>query len=139
LGCDFIRASDALDVCLLDGATRGVCALTGPRYARKKDANHNSIQSMLSPLQFVMDCSAFGDDWPDIIVIHRGRVLFLEVKRDGKAKMRKGQAVLRDRIIAAGGDYRRVDSEDQAIDIVQEMMMRDYVRHIVSVIDGEDE
>ena len=65
-------------------------------YARRKDANQNDITAMAGACGFiVLDCSRFGDNFPDVIVAFEvspsvWRVDMWEIKT-AKNKLREGQ------------------------------------------------
>jgi len=56
------------------------------RYARRKDSNHNAIASALISIGVgVLDTSAMGDGFCDLVTFHRGTIRHLEVKDGEKA------------------------------------------------------
>jgi len=56
---------------------------------------------------------------PDIIAIKGGRVLFLEIKKPG-GKLSPGQIIFRDLILSHGGEYYKIDSLDDLINLTSE-------------------
>jgi hypothetical protein len=61
------------------------------RYARRKDVNHNDMQSEFERLGYkVKDTSRLGDDFPDFIVAKHGQQALIEVKAD-TGKLSQGQ------------------------------------------------
>lgn len=68
----------------------------GHRYRgiKRRDTNHPEIVTMLGdvPGLQVIDCSQFGDDFPDLMLGIAGHWLLLELKF-GRGKLREGQAL----------------------------------------------
>lgn len=65
-------------------------------YARRKDSNHNAISAMAQACGFaVCDTSAFGNDFPDMVVAFEVRpgdwVQELWEVKSGNKKLRDGQ------------------------------------------------
>lgn len=70
-----------------------------PKYAAKKDSNHNEIQDGLEQIGFlVKDTSKLGDDFPDLVVKHPAKpeigVRMVEIKSKN-GKLRPGQEKLK--------------------------------------------
>ena len=84
------------------------------KYARKKDNNHNEIQQALTAAGTrCVDCSRFGDGFPDILVEVRGRFILLEVKQ-GKADLTDAERVMH--AFLAHGPIHVVRTVDEALD-----------------------
>ena len=60
-------------------------------YARRKDANQNDITAMAQACGFiVLDCSRFGDNFPDVLVAWGPFNILWEIKT-AKSKLQNGQ------------------------------------------------
>jgi hypothetical protein len=94
------------------------------RRAAKVDRNHGEIADALTQCgAWVIDCSAVGQGFPDLLVSHRGRLLMVEVK-DGKKppsarKLTPSQEVFHARAAANGVPVHVVASLEQAIELVR--------------------
>lgn len=61
------------------------------RYARRKDNNHNDITAIAGACGFIVcDTSAFGNDFPDMVVAWGPFNILWEIKT-AKGKLREGQ------------------------------------------------
>lgn len=60
--------------------------------AKRTDANHKEIREFLRELgATVKDTSRFGEGFPDLLVKWRGKILYIEIKRDEKEKLTKSE------------------------------------------------
>ena len=89
--------------------------MTLNRYRARKDANHKTITAALrdAGVKF-WDC-----EWPcDLLVAHKQdrRLVALEIKRDGKARMTEAQQELR--LFLAPSSFYRVETVEQALEAV---------------------
>ncbi len=60
---------------------------------------------------------------PDLIIVHEGMFIGLEVKRDG-GKLSEHQVIFRDNILQNGGQYYMVSSVDEVIEIMSKYLDR---------------
>lgn len=59
---------------------------------------------------------------PDRIVIHDGRVVFVEVKRPG-GKPRADQIAVHEKLRSVGADVRVIDTKDKVNELISELMI----------------
>jgi hypothetical protein len=80
---------------------------------KRKDTNHSEIvEACESVGASVLDLSNVGGGAPDISVGFRGKNFFLEIKRNGKQRLRASQT---DFATAWRGQYTRVDCAYDAL------------------------
>jgi hypothetical protein len=94
------------------------------RRAAKVDANQREVaQAMTKCGAWVVDCSRVGEGYPDLNVVHRGRVLFVEVKDGSKPpsarKLTPAQVEFHARAEAHGVTVHVVKDIDEAIDLIK--------------------
>lgn len=77
------------------------------RYAKRRDANHRSIRDVL----VAMGCDVLESDIVDLIVGLAGNTYLIEVKRDGRARLRPVQKRLRE---SWRGHYAIVTTPEEA-------------------------
>jgi hypothetical protein len=69
------------------------------KYAKKVDTNHSKIKDYYKCLcgdSNVLDTSKFGSGFSDLLVRHRNEILFIEIKRDEKAKLTKAEKIFQE-------------------------------------------
>jgi Holliday junction resolvase len=93
------------------------------RRAAKVDANHREIAAALIRCgAWVVDCSAVGQGFPDLLVSHRGKLTLVEIKDGAKSPSRRkltpAQVDFHALAKAAGTPVRVVETVEQAIALV---------------------
>lgn len=94
------------------------------RRAAKVDANHAAVSHALTRCgAWVIDCSAVGQGFPDLLVTHRGKLLFVEVKDGAKSPSRRkltpAQVEFHAKAAANGVAVHIVETIEQALDLVR--------------------
>ena len=88
------------------------------RYGAKKDANHNEVVAALEKAgASVLDMSAIGGGFPDLIVGFRGVSLLMEIKNPKTSYGRRGlnKNQIRWQEIWRGGPVSMVDGPEAAL------------------------
>lgn len=93
------------------------------RRAAKIDANHREVADALARCgAWVIDCSAVGQGFPDLLVSHRGKLMLVEVKDGAKSPSRRkltpAQVDFHALAKATGTPVHIVESVEQAIALV---------------------
>jgi hypothetical protein len=93
------------------------------RRAAKVDANHAEVAAALMRCgAWVIDCSAVGKGFPDLLVSHRGRLFLVEVKDGAKSPSRRKLTPAQESFHAAakatGTPVHVVESVEQALSLV---------------------
>jgi Holliday junction resolvase len=93
------------------------------RRAAKVDANHREIADVLIRCgAWVIDCSAVGQGFPDLLISHRGKLMMVEVKDGAKSPSRRkltpAQVDFHALAHAMGTPVHVVESVDQALALV---------------------
>jgi hypothetical protein len=93
------------------------------RRAARVDANHAEVSKAITKLgAWVIDCSRVGEGYPDLNVVHRGRVLFVEIKDGSKPpsarKLTPSQVEFHARAAANGVEVHVVKDVGEAIQLI---------------------
>lgn len=94
------------------------------RKAARVDANHAEVSKALTRCgAWVIDCSAVGQGFPDLVAAHRGKWLMIEIKDGTKPpsarKLTPSQVEFHARAAANGVTVHVVKSIDEAIELVR--------------------
>ena len=91
-----------------------------PRYAKRKDVNHNEIEDTFRQMlaDHVTDSSGWGGGAGDLFVSYGTFGCFIEIKRDEHAKLKPLQIQFRNR---HPQQWYRCESIEAAIDISKEI------------------
>ena len=93
------------------------------RRVAKVDRNQREVSQALTQCgAWVIDCSRVGEGYPDLNVLHRGRVMYVEVKDGSKPpsarKLTPAQAEFHARAAAHGVPVHVVKDIDEAIALI---------------------
>ena len=91
-------------------------------YKRRVDANQNQIiHTFIALGASVLNLSRVGEGAPDLAIGYKGKTVFVEVKRDEKAKYTEPQIKFMQNW--RGGPVSRIDSVDAAIRLIKMLDM----------------
>ena len=94
------------------------------RRAAKTDRNHAEVAHAITQCgAWVIDCSAVGQGFPDLLVSHRGKLMMVEIKDGSKPpsarKLTPSQVEFHARAKANGVPVHIVETLEQAIELVR--------------------
>lgn len=94
------------------------------RRAAKVDRNQREVSQALTQCgAWVIDCSRIGEGYPDLNVVHRGRVMYVEVKDGSKPpsarKLTPAQVEFHARAAAHGVPVHVVKDIDEALELIK--------------------
>lgn len=91
-------------------------------YKKRVDENQKQIiHTFIALGASVVDLSRVGQGTPDLVIGYKGKTIFVEVKRDAKAKYTEAQIKFMQNW--RGGPVSRIDSVDAAIRLIKMLDM----------------
>jgi Holliday junction resolvase len=93
------------------------------RRAAKVDRNHREVARALERCgAWVVDCAGVGNGFPDLLIVHRGKLALVEVKDGAKSPSRRrltpAQVTFHAQAKANGVPVHVVESVDDALALV---------------------
>ena len=93
-----------------------------PRRAPRKDDNHHEIVDVFKKLGAHVEDVSMVEGFCDVIVLHHRQVYMVEIK-DGakppsKRKLTEGESKFAARWIAAGGEWAKIETLEDAIKLL---------------------